>query len=202
MLDRFYLIVNSSAWLERLLPTGLKLVQLRLKDLPADDILREIAKALPLARSHGATLVINDHWQQAIDCKADFVHLGQEDLDTADIPALRRAEIRIGVSTHTQAELDRALTIAPDYVALGPIFEARGKKVDYPQQGIEMLKIWKEQISCPLTAIGGLTLETAPQAYAAGADSVCVITDVLNAASPEERCREWLEARTSWTRPH
>ncbi|WP_439530426.1 thiamine phosphate synthase [Pannonibacter sp.] len=199
-LDRFYLIVNSASWIERLLPVGLPLVQLRVKDLDEEGTHAEIRRSLTLCRQAGATLIVNDHWQAAIRCGADWVHLGQEDLDTADIPALRAAGIRIGISTHTPAELDRALAFAPDYVALGPIYEARGKKVDYPTQGLARIGEWRQRVSCPLVAIGGITLDTAPAVFAAGADSVCVITDVLGAADPEARCTAWLTARQSWPR--
>ena len=199
-LDRFYLIVNSAKWIERLLPVGLPLVQLRVKDLDADRTQDEIHKSLTLCRQAGATLVVNDHWHAAIRCGADWVHLGQEDLDTADIPALRKARIRFGISTHTPAELDRALALEPDYIALGPVYEARGKAVDYPTLGLDGIRLWRQRLSCPLVAIGGLTLETAPAAFAAGADSVCVITDVLAAADPQARLAAWLAARQTWTR--
>ncbi|WP_106755317.1 thiamine phosphate synthase [Pannonibacter carbonis] len=199
-LDRFYLIVNSASWIERLLPVGLPLVQLRVKDLDEDSTQAEIRRSLILCKQAGATLIVNDHWQAAIRCGADWVHLGQEDLDTADIAALRAVGIRIGISTHTPAELDRALALAPDYVALGPIYEARGKKVDYPTQGLARISEWRQRVSCPLVAIGGVTLETAPAVFAAGADSVCVITDVLGATDPEARCAAWLAARASWAR--
>ncbi|NBN63733.1 thiamine phosphate synthase [Microvirga tunisiensis] len=199
-LDRFYLIVNSTDWIERLLPVGLKLVQLRVKDQDEATVLSQIREASRLCNAAGATLIVNDHWEAALTAGADWVHLGQEDLDTADVGALRRAGIRLGLSTHTPEELDRALQHAPDYVALGPIFEARGKKVDYPTQGLGRIGEWRRRVTCPLVAIGGLTLESAASVYAAGADSVCVITDVLNHPDPEARCRDWLAARETWRR--
>lgn len=199
-LDRFYLIVNSAAWIERLLPIGLRLVQLRVKDLPDSDIEAQISKSLTLCNQAGATLIVNDHWRLALRCGAAWVHLGQEDLDTADIAALKAAGIRIGISTHTPEELGRALALEPDYIALGPVYEARGKTVDYPTQGLEGIRTWRKRVTCPLVAIGGLTLETAPAAFAAGADSVCVITDVLAATNPEARLKAWLAARETWTR--
>ena len=192
MLPAFYLIVDDPAWLPRLCPVGLTFAQLRIKDKSLPETEKAIRDALKIARAHGCILVINDYWQQAIDAGADWVHLGQEDLDAADISALKAAGIRIGISTHTPAELERALALDPDYVALGPIYEPRGKTVDHAPQGLDRIREWKTRIPCPLVAIGGIRLEQASDVYAAGADSICVITDVLKAADPEQRCRDWL----------
>lgn len=198
MLDRFYLIVDSADWLLRLYPQGLNLVQLRLKDRPEAELASEIQRAVAISEMYDRTLVINDHWAEAIDAGADFLHLGQEDLDTADIAAIRKAGMKIGISTHTEAELDRALTLDPDYIALGPVFEPRGKVVEHAPQGLARLGEWKQRISCPLVAIGGITLEQSSDVFAAGADVICVITDVLKAEDPEERTRAWLDARKQW----
>ncbi|MEJ8476726.1 thiamine phosphate synthase [Roseibium algae] len=194
MLAPFYLIVDDLQWLERLCPQGLRLAQLRIKHKSPSERLEAVSAALVTARAHSCTLVINDHWETAIETGADWLHLGQEDLDTADMVAIKRAGLKLGISTHTEAELDRALTFDPDYVALGPIFPARGKTVDYAPQGIARLTTWRERISCPLIAIGGIRLEHAAEIYAAGAHSICVITDVLNDADPENRCRDWIKA--------
>ncbi len=110
-LDPFYLIVDDADWLSRLLPQGVKLVQLRVKDRAEPDLRAQIATAREMCARHGAQLVVNDYWRLAIEEGCDFVHLGQGDLDAADIPALRRAGVRIGVSTHDEAELDRALSL-------------------------------------------------------------------------------------------
>lgn len=193
-LPPFYLIVDHPDWLERLCPVGLRLAQLRLKDIDPEEIRGHCSAALAIARQHDCLLVVNDHWRAAIETGADWVHLGQEDLDTADLPALRRAGIKLGISTHTPLELDRALACDPDYVALGPIYKPRGKKVSHAPQGLARITEWKTRISCPLVAIGGIRLEQAPGVYAAGTDSICVITDVLNADDPEQRCRDWLNA--------
>ena len=118
-LDRFYPIFDDADWLARTLPLGVKLVQLRIKERPADEIRRQIVRSKELCARHGAVLVVNDYWRTAIDAGCDFVHLGQEDLDTADIAAIRKAGLRLGVSTHDHAELERGLALDPDYVALG-----------------------------------------------------------------------------------
>ncbi|WP_400765808.1 thiamine phosphate synthase [Methylosinus sporium] len=195
LLDPFYLIVDSADWLPRLLPCGVRLVQLRVKDREEAALRAEIARARDLCAAHGALLVVNDYWRLAIELSCDFVHLGQSDLDTADIAAIRAHGIRVGVSTHDEAELERALALAPDYVALGPIYPTLLKQMAFAPQGLEKISAWKRRIGAiPLVAIGGLTPERARAALAAGADSACVVTDILRAVEPEARAREWMEA--------
>lgn len=194
-LHPFYPIFDSSAWLVRLLPLGIKLVQLRVKDQPPEVIRSEIRAAKGLCAEHGCTLVINDHWQFAITEGCDWVHLGQEDLDTADLDALRAAGIKLGLSTHDDAELERAMACAPDYIALGPVYPTILKKMKWHQQGVEKLTDWKTRIGdVPLIAIGGMTPERAPGALAAGADVVSAVTDITLNDDPEARVRTWLEA--------
>lgn len=198
-LDPFYLIVDTADWLPRLLPQGVRLVQLRVKDRPADATREEIARARDFCRSAGAQLVVNDYWREAIDLDCDFVHLGQEDLDKADIRAIRRHGLRLGVSTHTDAELERALALAPDYVALGPVWPTLLKEMKFPPQGLARVPAWKKRIGeTPLVAIGGLTPGRACLALAAGADSACVVTDVLRHLDPESRVAEWTSATAPW----
>lgn len=193
MLPRFYPIFDSASWLERALPLGVKLVQLRIKDREGDALRAELAKGLALARAHGAALVVNDYWQLAIDLGADWVHLGQEDLDTADIPAIRRAGIRLGLSTHDHAELDRALALSPDYVALGPVYPTILKQMKWAEQGLDRVTEWKRLVgNVPLCAIGGLTPERGKAALAAGADIVSAVTDITLNPDPDGRMRDWL----------
>ena len=192
MLDRFYLIVDDAAWLERLLPHGVRLAQLRVKDRPEPELRSQIRRARDLCTAAGAQLVVNDHWRLAIEAGCDFVHLGQGDLDGANLPAIRRAGLRLGVSTHDDVELNRALACVPDYIALGPIYPTLLKRMPWAPQGLAKLTRWKEQIGAiPLVAIGGLTSERARAALAAGADSAAVVTDVLRHPDPEARAREW-----------
>ncbi len=141
MLDRFYPIFDSADWIARLLPQGVKLVQLRIKDWPREDVRDEIAAAKALCDKAGAQLIVNDYWKDAIDLKCDFVHLGQEDLDTADLPAIRRAGIKLGVSTHDEAELARGLETQPDYIALGPIYPTFLKEMKFAPQGLEKIGV-------------------------------------------------------------
>lgn len=191
-LPRFYPIFDSLAWLERALPLGVRLAQLRMKDRAPDTLREDIRGGLALARRHGATLVINDHWELALDEGAEWLHLGQEDLDTADLPAIRRAGLRLGISTHDRAELDRALALDPDYVALGPVYPTILKQMKWHQQGLERVAEWKRLIgTIPLCAIGGMTVERAPGAFDAGADIVSVVTDITLNPDPEARIRAW-----------
>jgi thiamine-phosphate pyrophosphorylase len=194
-LDPFYLIVDHVDWLRRLLPCGVKLVQLRVKNTDESDLRVQIAQARDLCRDFGAQLIVNDYWRLALELDCDFVHLGQEDLAEADIATLKRARVKLGVSTHDEAELDKALAVAPDYVALGPIFPTILKKMPWAPQGLEKIGLWKQRIGAlPLVAIGGLTPERAVEALKAGAQSAAVVTDVTLNPDPEARTREWLAA--------
>jgi thiamine-phosphate pyrophosphorylase len=193
MLDRFYPIFDSADWLERMLPLGVKLVQLRIKDRPQDDVRAQVRRAVALCRSHAAVLVVNDHWEIALEEGCDWVHLGQEDLDSADLAALRRGGLRVGISTHDHAELDRALALHPDYVALGPVYPTILKQMKWAQQGTERLTEWKRLIGdIPLVAIGGMSVARAPGAFAAGADIVSAVTDITLNPDPEGRLQGWL----------
>ena len=192
-LDPFYLIVDHVAWLERLLPHGLRLAQLRIKDAAEPTLRAQVRRARDLCAQHSATLVINDHWRLALDEGCDFIHLGQEDLVEADLDAIRRAGCKLGVSTHDVRELDIALRVAPDYIALGPVFPTTLKQLDWAPQGVARVTDWKALLKdMPLVAIGGLTPERARAVLDAGADSAAVATDVLGHPDPEARVREWV----------
>lgn len=197
-LDPFYPIVPDTEWLARLLPQGVKLVQLRIKDQPAEIVRAEIAEALTLCRAQDSQLVVNDYWHEALHAGADFVHLGQEDLAGADLAALKAARVRIGISTHSEEELDVALAADPDYVALGPIYPTLLKKMPWAPQGLSRLAAWRKRVSCALVAIGGITPERAPGVLEAGADSVAVITDIMTHQHPELRTGNWVAVTEPW----
>ncbi|WP_020185585.1 thiamine phosphate synthase [Methylopila sp. 73B] len=193
-LDPFYPVVDSAAWVRRMTEAGAKLVQLRVKDKPEAVLRAEISDSLATCSAVGADLVVNDYWEIAIDLGASFLHLGQEDLDDADLKAIKAAGIRLGVSTHTPDELDRALSVDPHHIALGPIWPTILKKMPFAPQGLARIGEWKRKIGDrPLVAIGGLTPDRAAQCLAAGADVVAVVNDVVGAADPEARAREWIE---------
>ncbi len=197
-LDRFYPIVDSAAWVERLTGAGARLIQLRVKDRTEAEVAQEARAALAVCRKAGAVLVLNDYWRVAFDVGADYVHLGQEDLDGADVAAIAKRGVRLGVSTHDDAELERALALSPDYVALGPIYPTVLKAMRFGPQGLEKIGVWKQRLGAiPLIAIGGLTIERGVACLAAGADVVSVVTDITLNADPEARTRAWVAA----TRP-
>jgi len=195
-LDPFYPIVDSADWARRLVGVGARLIQLRVKDKDDATIAAEARAALKFCRDAGATLVVNDHWRAAIEVGAPWVHLGQGDLDEgADVAAIRRAGLKLGVSTHDAAELARALALEPDYVALGPIYPTVLKAMAFAPQGLARIGEWKKRVGAlPLVAIGGLNVERAKLCLAAGADVVSVVTDITLAPDPGARAREWIAA--------
>lgn len=194
-LDPFYPIVDGAEWVARLVRVGARLIQLRIKDGDEAAIARETRLALAACKAGGASLVVNDYWRIAIDEGAPWLHLGQGDLDEADVLAVRKAGIRLGISTHDDAELVRALSFAPDYVALGPIYPTKLKAMAFAPQGLETIGVWKRRVGAiPLVAIGGLDVERAKLCLAAGADVVSVVSDITLNPDPEQRTREWIAA--------
>ena len=191
--DLFYPIVPDLAWLQRLVPLGVKTIQLRLKDAPADVVRREIAASLDICAQHGCQLIVNGYWREAMSLGAGYVQLGQEDLAEADVPALKAKGVRLGISTHSTDELAIALAVQPDYIALGPIYETRLKVMKWAPQGLDRVADWKRRIGAlPLIAIGGITPQRADGVVAVGADSVAVITDFFTHENPEARVGQWL----------
>ncbi|MEZ0300678.1 MAG: thiamine phosphate synthase [Hyphomicrobiaceae bacterium] len=192
-LNVFYPIVPDLAWLERLVPLGVKTVQLRLKDAAPERVRHEIVEGLKVCARHGCQLIVNDYWRDALALGADYIHLGQEDLAAADVGAIHAKGVRLGISTHSAEELAIALAARPDYVALGPIYETKLKVMKWAPQGLARLAEWKGRIGAlPLVAIGGITPERADGVVAAGADSVAVITDFFTHADPVARVRQWV----------
>lgn len=191
--DRFYPVIDSIAWLRRLVALGCGTVQLRVKNLSDDEAGELICEALSVTRGTTTKLVVNDYWRAAIDNRAAHIHLGQEDLAEADVPAIRRARLTLGLSTHDDAELETALGHKPDYIALGPVFETTLKKMRFAPQGVPRVTDWKRRVGdIPLVAIGGIKLEQAEAIYAAGADSIAVVSDVTQNPDPDARVRDWL----------
>jgi len=194
-LDRFYPIFDDSSWLKRLLPLGIKLVQLRVKDKSVNNVREQLINAKELCETYDATLIVNDYWELAIELRCDWVHLGQEDLDDADVGALRKRGIKLGLSTHDQDELDRALTFDPEYIALGPVYPTILKKMKWHEQGLPRVTEWKKYIrGIPLVAIGGMTVERTAEVFEAGADIISVVTDITLNKSPETRVKSWIDA--------
>ncbi|PKA45409.1 thiamine phosphate synthase (plasmid) [Rhizobium sullae] len=200
-LDPFYLIVDRAEWIARLVPLGVKLVQLRIKDRTEAEIRGDIRKAKTVCCAHGCQLIVNDYWQLAIEEGCDFLHLGQEDLAGADLRAIRAAGLKLGLSTHDDVELETALAAEPDYVALGPVYPTILKQMKWAPQGLGRLSEWKARMgNLPLVAIGGLNVDRIDGVFAHGADSAAVVTDITLNSDPEGRTRQWLEATARWRR--
>jgi thiamine-phosphate pyrophosphorylase len=192
--DRFYPVVDSVAWVARLALLGVGTIQLRAKELNDSEALQIVTDALEVIRGTDAKLVVNDYWRAAIVAGAKHLHLGQEDLAEADLKAIRDAGLTLGISTHDDAELETALRADPDYIALGPIFPTTLKSMRFAPQGIPKITEWKKRVgNIPLVAIGGIKLEQAPEIFAAGADSIAVVSDVTQNADSDARVRAWLQ---------
>jgi len=191
--DRFYPVVDSLDWVRRLTALGVGTVQLRAKDLDDGAALQIVSDALEITKGTATKLVVNDYWRAAVVAGAQHLHLGQEDLVDADLDAIREAGLTLGISTHDDEELEAALRARPDYIALGPIFPTTLKSMRFAPQGIPKLTVWKQRIGdIPLVAIGGIKFEQAAEIYAAGADSIAVVSDVTQNADPDARVRQWL----------
>jgi thiamine-phosphate pyrophosphorylase len=192
--DRFYPVVDTVAWVARLALLGVGTIQLRAKKLDEAEALQTVRDALEVIKGTPAKLVVNDYWRAAIAAGAQHLHLGQEDLADADLGAIRAAGLTLGVSTHDDAELETALRAKPDYIALGPIFPTTLKSMRFAPQGIARITEWKKRIGgIPLVAIGGIKLEQAREIFAAGADSIAVVSDVTQNPDSDARVRAWLQ---------
>lgn len=192
----FYPVVPTAEWVERLLGWGVRTVQLRIKsaDHAPAELAQHVHAAIAAGRSvPGSQVFINDHWKLALDGGAFGVHLGQEDLDTADVDALRVAGMRLGLSTHTLAELARAHAAHPSYLAIGPIYPTTLKVMPYEPVGLERLALWAKQAApYPVVAIGGISLERMPGVLGCGVDGVAVVSAVTLAQDPQKAALQGL----------
>ena len=181
-----YAVVGCADWVRRCVEMGLDTVQLRVKDLPAPALREAVEQSVAATQGSNTRLFINDFWREAIDAGAYGVHLGQEDLTDADLPAIARAGIRLGVSTHSYYEIARAHAVAPSYVAIGPIYATTTKPMKFAPQGIDRLRRWVDLLKprYPLTAIGGINIERIPGVMATGVGSVAVVRAMTEAADP------------------
>ena len=179
---KFYAVVPTAEWVARMVKAGADTVQLRCKTLSGEALLREIAECVAAC----AQLFINDHWREAIAAGAYGVHLGQEDMDTADLAAIAAAGLRLGLSTHSVDELARALSVHPSYVASGAIFPTTTKQMPTAPQGLDKLREYVKQAGgTPVIAIGGIDLDNAAQVLQTGVSSLAVVRAVTEAENPE-----------------
>jgi hydroxymethylpyrimidine kinase / phosphomethylpyrimidine kinase / thiamine-phosphate diphosphorylase len=180
-----YAIVDSAAWVRRVIDAGVRTVQLRIKDAGAPGLREQIRASIAASREAGAQLFINDHWQIAIEEGAYGVHLGQEDLATADLAAIAHAGVRLGISTHAYWEVCRARALRPSYIACGPIHPTKAKAMPWIPQGNGNLAYWCSLLDVPVVAIAGMDRERTVQAMQCGAAGVALISGITAAASPE-----------------
>ncbi|MGQ7743115.1 thiamine phosphate synthase [Pectobacterium brasiliense] len=178
-----YPVVDSVEWIERLLGIGVKTIQLRIKDRSDEQAEAEVIQAIALGRRYQAQLFINDYWRLAVKHQAYGVHLGQEDLDTADLAAIKQAGLRLGVSTHDDRELARAVAISPSYIALGHIFPTQTKDMPSAPQGLAELTrhITDLQGRFPTVAIGGISIDKVPAVLKTGVGSIAVVSAITQA---------------------
>lgn len=191
---KFYPIVNSLEWVKKLAQWGCGTIQLRLKNIPYSEIPEIALEAQKICQFYHCQFFLNDYWQLAVELNLFGVHLGFEDLQTADLKQIQKAKLHLGLSTHCHFELAIAIALNPSYIALGPIYKTSLKQMRFAEQGLNRITEWREFIppQIPLVAIGGIALEHAAAVYGAGANSIAVVSDVTQSAEPEKRVKAWL----------
>jgi len=187
-----YPVVDSAKWIERLVSLGVSTIQLRVKNLCGEALAQEIGQAVAIAEENNCRLFINDHWQLAIKHKAYGVHLGQEDLDDANVDAIQQAGLRLGISTHCHFEVARAHSYQPSYIACGPVFHTNTKLMPWTPHGPEGFAYWRKVLGYPLVAIGGINQERIPSILDQKADGIALITAISQAADPEGVTKKFL----------
>ncbi|MDT3410289.1 thiamine phosphate synthase [Kosakonia cowanii] len=189
-----YPVVDSVEWIARLLDTGVRTLQLRIKDKRDEEVEADVMAAIALARRYNARLFINDYWRLAIKHQAYGVHLGQEDLATTDLTAIRQAGLRLGLSTHDDMEIDVALAARPSYIALGHVFPTQTKQMPSAPQGLATLTRHVARLGdYPTVAIGGISLARAPEVLATGVGSIAVVSAITQADEWQQATRQLLD---------
>lgn len=187
-----YPVVDSSHWVQILLTEGVQCIQLRIKNKELAYLEHEIQESVLLAKTYGAQLFVNDYWQLAIRFGAHGVHLGQEDLDNADIDKIAEAGLLLGISTHCYYEVARAHALNPSYIACGPIYPTTSKIMSFEAQGIDTLKRWRRTLDYPLVAIGGINLERLPEILSTGVEGISLISAITDAEDPPRVIQSFL----------
>ena len=190
-----YPVVDSVEWIEKLLKCGVKTLQLRIKNASTPDLEQQICRAIALGRAYQARLFINDYWQLAIKHQAYGIHLGQEDLDIADLDAIRHAGLRLGLSTHGYYEMLRAHAYRPSYIAMGAIYATTTKDMPSKPQGLKKLKDYVAVMGnhYPLVAIGGISTARANDAWQQGPGSIALVTAITKADNYQHAVKELMQ---------
>ena len=188
-----YPVVDSVEWIARLLDAGVRTLQLRIKDKRDEEVEADVMAAIALARRYNARLFINDYWRLAIKHQAYGVHLGQEDLATTDLTAIRQAGLRLGLSTHDDMEIDVALAARPSYIALGHVFPTQTKQMPSAPQGLATLTRHVARLGdYPTVAIGGISLARAPEVLATSVGSIAVVSAITQTADWQQATAQLL----------
>lgn len=190
--SKLYPIVDSFTWIEKLLPLGVSTIQLRIKNKELD-VEHEVKQSIELAKIYQARLYINDYWQLAIRYQAYGVHLGQEDLNSADVNAIYQSGLHLGISTHNHDEINRAQSIKPSYLAIGPIFPTNSKIMPFLPQGIEKLSYWCQTLNYPLVAIGGINLTNINQVMSTNVNAIAMISAITQSVDPIQTTKLFLD---------
>jgi thiamine-phosphate pyrophosphorylase len=180
-----YVVAPDAKWIEYLAQRNVQTIQLRFKSNDPNLIESEIIQSVAAVKNSRSRLFINDHWELAIKHQAYGVHLGQEDLDIADIKAIRQSGLRLGLSTHGYAEMVKADQYSPSYMALGAVFPTTLKKMETAPQGLGRLYRYAHLMrDYPLVGIGGIDESNMTEALKSGVGSLAVVRAVINAADP------------------
>ncbi len=200
VMPRLYVILDAGMRTEparvtasKLMDAGVRLLQYRAKKAPAREMLENARELAQSARERGATLIVNDRPDVAYLAGASGVHVGREDLGVDEARAVIGPERLVGISTHNLEQFEEAVKSSADYIAVGPIFATSTKENPDPVVGLEFLRRVRGLTSKPIVAIGGIKLERAAEVIEAGADSVAVIRDIVQAADPAQRARQFIE---------
>jgi thiamine-phosphate pyrophosphorylase len=200
VLPRLYVILDAAllkqsekVCAENLAAAGVRLLQFRDKRASPRELLRKSRGLAELLSPQGVTFFVNDRADVASLAGASGVHVGQEDLAVEQARVVIGEAKLVGVSTHNREQFARAAKTAADYIAVGPIFATQTKENPDPVVGLELLRQVRRSTDKPIVAIGGITLERAAEVIAAGADSVSVISDILQAPEPAARAAQYLE---------
>jgi thiamine-phosphate pyrophosphorylase len=181
-----YGVMPDADWVKRMVEAELPTVQLRFKSEDRYKIRKQIKESVKAVEGSKTLLFINDFWEEAIDAQAYGVHLGQEDLDTADLEKIRAAGLRLGLSTHGYAELAHADRFCPSYIAMGAVFATNLKKMPTVPQGLGRLYQYAKLMShYPLVAIGGIDQESIHVVAKSGVGSVAVVRAITQAKDPK-----------------
>lgn len=170
-----------SSILQECLTGGAKIIQLRAKEMAANEFFGLAREIRQLSRTASSLFIVNDRVDIALAAQADGVHLGQEDLPLDIARKLMGKEKIIGISTHDLAQAQEAERGGADYIGFGPIFGTSTKETGYAARGPAMLKEIRQAVKIPIVAIGGITEDNVSQVWAAGADAAAIISDLMGA---------------------